>query len=244
VPFTIAHPAAVLALRRTPLPWVGLVAGSVVPDVPLILQVPGYQITHAPWAALTVDVALGMVLVVAWFAGVGPAVVEAVPPARRPRLPSWPSRREWLLAPVAVALGALTHVVWDAFTHPGAWGTRLVPWLETQHAGLLGSRWLQYASGVIGCLVVGAALARHLAVRRGGDSLPARLGPRWYVGALAALTLVPLAAAALEVPDGVHAVAFEGARVGVLMLALVCAVLGVAWRRAGRRAMSSVGHPR
>ena len=53
-----------------------------------------------------------------------------------------------------MVLGALTHVVWDSFTHAGRWGVELVPWLQTEHAGRPGYAWAQYASGVVGLLVL------------------------------------------------------------------------------------------
>lgn len=53
--------------------------------------------------------------------------------------------------------GAATHVVWDAFTHAGRWGTAHVPWLADEHGLLPGYRWAQYGGGVFGVLVVGLA---------------------------------------------------------------------------------------
>ncbi|MER6544261.1 DUF4184 family protein [Streptomyces sp. NPDC001250] len=41
---------------------------------------------------------------------------------------------------VSAALGALTHVVRDAFTHDGRWGTRLIPAIEHERDHLAGRR--------------------------------------------------------------------------------------------------------
>ncbi|RHW25669.1 DUF4184 family protein [Nocardioides immobilis] len=62
---TLAHPAAVLPLGRLGLPMTALVAGSVVPDIPLFLWwVRGYELTHSLVGILVVDVvlAVGVVL--------------------------------------------------------------------------------------------------------------------------------------------------------------------------------------
>ena len=40
------------------------------------------------------------------------------------------SIRQWVLAGCGVLTGAVTHLVWDAFTHENARGVRMIPWLE------------------------------------------------------------------------------------------------------------------
>ncbi|GAA1976788.1 hypothetical protein GCM10009718_11340 [Isoptericola halotolerans] len=42
----------------------------------------------------------------------------------------------------------------DSATHPGRWIVERVEWLQTPHAGLLGSQWAQYVSGVLGVAVL------------------------------------------------------------------------------------------
>jgi hypothetical protein len=64
--------------------------------------------------------------------------------------PRWRSVRWWLAVVVGIVLGGLTHIVWDAFTHVGRWGSDLVPALS-EHVGPMPlTQWLQYASGVAG----------------------------------------------------------------------------------------------
>jgi hypothetical protein len=235
VPLTLAHPAAVLVLRRTPLPLTALVAGSVVPDLPLILGVNGYVQTHSLWGVLTLDLVLGLVLVAGWYAGIGPAVVDGAPGRWRPPQPTWPPASVRVLLPLAVVVGALTHVVWDAFTHPGRWGTQLVPWLEAEHAGLLGAKWIQYGSGALGTgVVVVVTLMAAAAQDPSVDRVPPRLAGRWYLLALCWVIVAPLLAAARLADEGLHAFLFEGARVGLLSLLVACSVLGLAWRLRSR----------
>ena len=68
------------------------------------------------------------------------------------------SVRQWILAACGVLGGALTHLVWDAFTHENARGVRMIPWLEepiveigNHHMG--GIRLMQDGSSLIrtGC---------------------------------------------------------------------------------------------
>jgi hypothetical protein len=67
----------------------------------------------------------------------------------------------WLA--LGVVVGAVTHVVWDSFTHAGRWGVDLVPWLHTEHLGLPGYKWAQFASGALGLVVIAVWGLRHLA---------------------------------------------------------------------------------
>ena len=56
MPLTLSHPAAVLPLRGLDLPVTALVAGSMVPDVPLFLGwTRGYEVTHRLLGVVTVD---------------------------------------------------------------------------------------------------------------------------------------------------------------------------------------------
>jgi hypothetical protein len=54
----------------------------------------------------------------------------------------------------ALMVGAVTHVLWDSFTHAGMWGPRHIPWLAETHGPLPGYEWAQYASDVAGALVI------------------------------------------------------------------------------------------
>ncbi|WP_194852753.1 DUF4184 family protein [Nocardia sp. SYP-A9097] len=109
MPFTLAHPAAVLPLaRKLWLP--GLVAGSIAPDVPYFLPVGvDGELTHS-LLGLPVDLALGVALLaLGWV-------------IHRPILgllgkAATPPRTTWWRAVAAITVGIPTHLAWDAFTH-------------------------------------------------------------------------------------------------------------------------------
>src|SRR5436190_2277820 len=173
---TLAHPAAVLPLRRVGLPMSGLVAGSVVPDVPVFLEWHrGYDLTHSLLGILVIDVALAYCVLLVWFPFVRDPLADMAPEQVRSRLAERArlTRRQWLLVAPAASVGAATHFLWDSFTHPGRWGPNHIEWLRAEHVGLEGLRWSQYVSGVIGLAIViwvSRAYVRSL------DPLPAR-GP-------------------------------------------------------------------
>ncbi|MFF7413061.1 DUF4184 family protein [Streptomyces lydicus] len=172
MPFTLSHVAAVLpAVRRTgaargPLVASALVAGSLAPDMTYYADsvVPGGMefgaVTHSLRGVLTVDVLVTVALVGGWLLLREP-VLALLPAAWRGRVYGLVRGRPWQPRSVSefgalagrfvlsAVLGAATHVVWDAFTHPGRWGTRLVPGLGGTAGGLPVSTYLQYGTSVV-----------------------------------------------------------------------------------------------
>ncbi|MFJ4520395.1 DUF4184 family protein [Streptomyces sp. NPDC088810] len=192
MPFTLSHAAAVLpAIRgdgsgRGRLVPAVLVAGSCAPDMPYYAAgvLPGGMefgtVTHAFAGVFTVDVLIAWALAGLWL------LVREPLPALLPR--AWQGRPAALLrcgAPRArvraasagrwygsAVLGALTHVVWDAFTHHDRWGTRLIPAIgRDRPAGMPLFTWLQYGSSVAGAVVIAVFVVR--ALRRAPGGAPA-----------------------------------------------------------------------
>ncbi|MEU3524502.1 DUF4184 family protein [Streptomyces sp. NPDC038707] len=189
MPFTLSHAAAVLpAVRRDGtgrgrlVPAV-LVAGSCAPDVPYYAAdvLPGGMesgaVTHAFTGVVTVDVFLAWTLAGVWLLVREPSL------ALLPR--AWQGRPAALLrcgAPRArvravsvgrwyasAVLGALTHVVWDAFTHHDRWGTRLIPAVgRDRPAGVPLYTWLQYGSSAAGAALIAVFVVRALRRLPGG----------------------------------------------------------------------------
>ncbi|WP_246372404.1 DUF4184 family protein [Nocardioides pelophilus] len=237
---TLAHPAAILPLRRLGLPMTALAAGSMVPDIPLFLGwVRGYEVTHSVVGVLVVDVVLATGVVLLWFHLVRDALVDLAPEQVRSRLPATirPTRRERLLVPVAGSVGAATHLLWDSFTHPGRWGPRHIEWLRTEHEGLLGLKWIQYSSGVIGLVIVGWAVVTYLRSRdpipddRGPSVLPAVVLP----AVVTVAGLVGAITAAIKAPSGFHAMAFHGVINSLITVTMTGGVACLAWQVARHR---------
>jgi len=93
---------------------------------------------------------------------------------------SFRSWRQWLLAAGGVVGGALTHLVWDAFTHTGGRGVRMFPVLDDTID--IGSRHLpaMYVMQDLGSLVGLAAVLAMVCygLRRGPQAaVPNRLLP-------------------------------------------------------------------
>ncbi|QKW31954.1 DUF4184 family protein [Nocardiopsis flavescens] len=153
MPFTPAHVAAVLPFARTRLPTAALVVGAMAPDLPYYLPVPvGASTTHFP-LGLPLVVLLGGAVWTCWTYALRAPLAALV--GREAGPPPAPSARGAARGAAAIAVGALTHMVWDAFTHPGGAGVQLLPVLQTpvvEPHKLYNV--LMYASSVLGLAAV------------------------------------------------------------------------------------------
>ncbi len=164
MPFTFAHPAAVLPLRRFNfLHTVPLMIGSVAPDLPYYLPTRLNRLiaeTHTPHGALWPDIPIGFVVLVLGFLLRRPLTALMTPRGRALCLHSLERFRHqplhWLLAIVSIYVGIWTHLVWDSFTHDNAWMVRRVAALSAPVTigGYTGTMChvLQYVSSVAGLL--------------------------------------------------------------------------------------------
>ncbi len=198
MPFTVSHAAAVLPLHffgKHRLPLTALMIGSMAPDF-------GYFFSHQASRALTHS--FSGLFIFAWPAGLlvwlfyvailEKATITLLSDRWHTRFAHTDAITPALIAraSVAVVLGAVTHLLWDAFTHPGtfatdAFGALLAPtpgfaWLPIYHL-------LHALSSVVG-LVTLAIWARHLhrqparsLMRPYAISERARLGALWFLGA-------------------------------------------------------------
>lgn len=172
VPLTVpTHPLAVVPLKLWRPRWfdgVALVLGSIMPDIAYVAD--GYGVTihshawHAPlWWSL--PLCLVGARLIRWAA---PVVAAHLPtPALRDYGVLGAVRHRWWVTAGSAVLGAISHIVWDAFTHPRVDGGRILfPWLHNQAP--FGSPWwdlLSTVSDLLG-LTAGLWLAAYVTRRR------------------------------------------------------------------------------
>jgi hypothetical protein len=203
VPFTPSHAVVALAFVRTPLVPAAVAIGAMTPDLPLFVRVvvPSYGRTHdLAWLPLTV--AIAAVLLLIWRCVLRPSVRELAPPWVAARLPAaWDtgakaglretvalpgSRVSWARAGLVVlslAIGVLTHIVWDLFTHEGRGGVDLFPVLDERWGPLRGYSWLQHGSSALGLVVLavwGLVWMSRRAPQAVGHLLPAPVRIGWW----------------------------------------------------------------
>lgn len=176
MPLTFAHPAAVLPLMRGPFVPTALVAGALAPDMPYFLRALRIPVSAQSWwepflnattthhwpGVVTVGMPLALVLYLALASCARPArwVLPADSSAETTRQASRPLWLVWVV--LSLALGLLTHVVWDSFTHSDGW---VVQHLAALRADVVGSltwaRLLQHLSTVVGLTVLLVVAWRH-----------------------------------------------------------------------------------
>lgn len=166
MPFTLAHPAAILPVRGLRhLHTVPLIIGAMIPDLPYYLPASlarfaldthdfGGSFTECllyGYAALAGVFVLRQPLTALLSARARALCLAAVAPfAGRPL--------EWAWAAPAIVLGVWTHLFWDSFTHLDGWIVRRVAALS---APVVIGSWsgpvchvLQYLSSAVGLAVL------------------------------------------------------------------------------------------
>ena len=201
MPFTFAHPAAILPLRRSRfLQTVPLIIGSLVPDVPYYFPARImnriYLDTHTLYGSFSICLPLGMALLILTLLLREPLTVLLGARVRWICLRSIQRFTErplhWPIALLSILIGSWTHIAWDSFTHQSGWTATRVAALsapisvfgwETETAHLL-----QYVSSVFG-LVVLAIWFRRLVVRVPAAAIEdqSRQRASWLVLAMIAL---------------------------------------------------------
>lgn len=178
VPFTLAHPAAAVPLRRcfgSRAVLSALVIGSLAPDAVYFLPLGVSQpASHSLFGIAWFCLPLGLVAWLVFHTVVKVPVVAFLPRAIQERLPpvrpGLPHVAPGVVV-LAIAAGAATHVAWDAFTHAETLPGRSLPWLRV-HLGTVGgvdiAVWtaLQHGSTALGLALLGLWAWRALAAAR------------------------------------------------------------------------------
>ena len=250
MPFTVSHAAAVLPLYRLSkhkLPLTALMVGSMAPDF-------GYFFSHEASRALTHSftglfifaLPMGLFVWLFYVAFLEKATITLLSDRWHTRF-AHTDAITWSLiarASIAIVLGAVTHILWDAFTHRGTFVTDALPallgatpgfpWLPIYH--------LLHALSSVAGLVILVRWARHQH-RLPAKSLirPYKIRERVRVGALWLLLVASLLAGLLDWLPYAHArydAQFFFAAVGSMsgfFIAWCCIAVGM-WINARRAA--------
>jgi hypothetical protein len=166
MPFTFAHPAAILPLRRSRLlQTVPLIIGSMVPDAPYFFPwrlARFFVETHTLRASFFVCIPLGLVFLAMTVLLREPLTILLPARARWiclrsiERFNAQPWR--WPIAAFSILIGAWTHIAWDSITHQTGWTAERVAVLSAP-VSLFGwstetSHLLQYLSSIFGLAVL------------------------------------------------------------------------------------------
>jgi hypothetical protein len=258
MPLTPSHAVAAPLIQRVirplgiVLPLSALVIGTMVPDFEYLIRLsPGGGEWHTRIGLLEYCLPAGLATWWIFRTLIGPALLRLLPPglgeAARATVTPGPTFRLLPGALAAIAIGAVSHDLWDSFTHLDGWAARQLPWLK--HRFYIGPHeWvryflvLQYVSSVLGLLAVVAILWHWVAKQpRAARQVP--VGERaWRLREAALLLLSALAGAWLNAsrshPPGrawTLGLAAVGAMSAFAFALLVYGILDGIRHRAGKR---------
>jgi hypothetical protein len=209
MPFTLAHPAIVVPLARV---WprvfslMALAIGAMSPDFEYFVWLqPRRTISHELIGIPLLCVPSGLVVLVLFDRVVKRPLIDFAPsPLRsrlalcRPFVPLWPLAQT-LRVLTSLAVGALSHLIWDSFTHANGYFVARWPALQGSPFSLAGRPMPTHTLLQHGCTLLGLALLAFWSLRwlRQQPSTPdagaAWFGPVARVLAALSLTVVPLA---------------------------------------------------
>lgn len=172
MPFTLAHPIAILPLwqlSKHRLDLSALAIGATIPDISYFVALqPVPNIGHSLIGIVIEGVPSGVVLLLIGRYWLWKPVRSLLPSALATRVPTQTpysvlSIPRLLNIVLSIAIGALTHIIWDSFTHSYGWGVQRFTWLSAEIAGLSIYKGLQYGCGVFGFIILLVLLAQFIA---------------------------------------------------------------------------------
>lgn len=169
MPFTFAHPAIILPLKRyfpSKFSLTGLVSGSLIPDFEYFLRMNMQShFSHTFAGIIYFGLPLALLLSLIFHHIIRDALIQNLPHLFRSRLKPFLGLN-WLLyfsqnkaiVISSILIGALSHLFWDDFTHKNGFWVQQIPILQN-HLTLFGRlifyyKILQHLSTLIGLSIL------------------------------------------------------------------------------------------
>ena len=233
MPWTFAHPAAVLPFRKVfprRLSFCALVIGSMSPDFPFYFgSFATSREAHTLWGLFAICLPSGLVLIEIIRVLHRP-IVDVLPSPHRQRLLSLaPLRSVWnpsgfFWASIALLVGGFTHLVWDSFTHESGYSVLHWPILQKK-IFLLGEKGfevyeaIQVVSSVLGFGIVILAYRQWVRGRDIFQHVQPQADDRWRYQLLIAIASAAIVVAApFAYFASVNSVAVHGRTPAVLFV--------------------------
>jgi hypothetical protein len=210
MPFPLAHPAAVLPLRRycpKYLSFPALVVGSLCPDAGYCLRHNVGEFSHRLLGSFGFCLPVGIVLLLLLYGIILPAIGRL--PDRFQRMVPTTTLKPLgppLVVLLSLLVGAWTHLLWDSFTHTRGWLVEQLPVLHAPLVHVAGRtvrvcNVLWYSCSFGGVILVFLAYDRWLQTSHHGTP-PAHIKTHWPSAVLLAVLVLPIELVHHLVHDG------------------------------------------
>lgn len=168
MPFTFAHPLAVLPLlKKRYFSATGLIAGSIAPDFESFLRMKSSnEHSHTITGMFYFDLPLSLVIAILFQLVLKESLIANSPGFMQKRLAelrqldfwNYLKRNYWIVLYSAL-VGSATHLVWDSFTHGGGALAKQIPLMMTTKVPFQGAHYplwytLQNISSILGLSIV------------------------------------------------------------------------------------------
>lgn len=166
MPFTLAHPAAIVPLYKVlkdRVSLTGLIVGSIVPDTEYAINtVTRSVISHTTRGIFLYDLPMGIIIAVCYHAFIKQVLTYQLPPYFRNRLIPYAEinwfdylKNHILVFLLSLLIGIVLHIGWDSFTHDAGYLVRRNPVLTTTILGTLKlNRLLWHISTIAGLYIM------------------------------------------------------------------------------------------
>ncbi|MGV3611726.1 MAG: DUF4184 family protein [Fluviicola sp.] len=165
MPLTIAHPAIVLPLRKAPSKFFslsGLIIGSMSPDFEYLLAFNLQdKIAHSVFGILLFCLPVGLLVYCLYHGIIRNPLIHNLPISLKGRfLPVlsfdyWNYLKErWYVVFYSIILGALSHLIWDSFTHEHRFFVEHISLLRSSVGKFPVYKLLQHSSTLLGLIYI------------------------------------------------------------------------------------------
>ncbi|MGG4106089.1 DUF4184 family protein [Paenibacillus lautus] len=174
MPFTFAHPVITMPWwKKKSLPVSAFIIGCMAPDFEYFIRFRAAGLwSHEGPGILLFNIPMILLLYVIFEAVIRPVLFAYLPSGfpyrwnREGKLPA--SLKGWLTVLLVGLVGVGTHLLWDQFTHKGAWIVNQIPFLtQLIHIGPVQIpvyKLCQHGSSLFGLILILCWIHRHLYV--------------------------------------------------------------------------------
>lgn len=174
MPFTFAHPVITMPWwKKKSLPVSALIIGCMAPDFEYFIRFRASGLwSHEGPGILLFNLPMILLLYVIFETVVRPVLFVYLPswfPYRWDRAGKVPATfKGWLVVMILGLVGVGTHLLWDQFTHKGAWIVNQIPslthWIHIDSVQIPVYKLCQHGSSLIGLTLIVWWIHRHLYV--------------------------------------------------------------------------------